>query len=60
MSFKVNEHFTLSGGASNLFDKKPPLAASTQNGGNGEQTNTFPTMYDVLGRSFFMSAKVNF
>lgn len=60
VSFKVNENFTFTGGASNLFDKKPPLAASTQNGGNGEQTNTFPTLYDVLGRSFFMSAKVNF
>jgi outer membrane receptor protein involved in Fe transport len=44
----------------NLFDKTPPLAASTQNGGNGEQTNTFPTLYDVLGRRFFVSATMNF
>ena len=52
------ENLTLNLGVSNLFDKKPPLAASTQNGGNGQQSNTFPTLYDVLGRSFFVSAKV--
>jgi len=58
--FEPTENFTLNAGVSNLFDKKPPLAASTQNGGNGEQSNTFPTLYDVLGRSFFMSAKVRY
>lgn len=59
-SFKVTGNFTFTGGATNVFDKKPPLAASTQSGGNGQQTNTFPTFYDVLGRAFFMSARVNF
>jgi outer membrane receptor protein involved in Fe transport len=59
-SAKVNKTFTLRGGVTNLFDKTPPLAASTQNGGNGEQTNTFPTLYDVLGRRFFVSATMNF
>jgi outer membrane receptor protein involved in Fe transport len=56
----VNDNFTLRGGVTNLFDKKPPLSASTQNGGNGEQTNTFPTLYDVLGSRFFMSASLKF
>ena len=56
----VNDNFTLRGGVVNMFDKKPPLAASTQNGGNGEQTNTFPTLYDVLGSRFFMSATMKF
>ena len=60
LAFQVNEHFTMRTGVSNVFDKKPLLAASTQNGGNGEQTNTFPTFYDALGRSLFVSAKVNF
>jgi outer membrane receptor protein involved in Fe transport len=59
-SADVGDHLTLTTGVSNMFDKKPPLAASTQNGGNGEQTNTFPTLYDVLGRSFFVSARVRF
>ncbi len=59
-TFDVNEHFQMNMGVSNLFDKNPPLAASTQNGGNGEQSNTFPTFYDVLGRRFFVSGRVRF
>lgn len=58
--FEPTENFTLNVGVSNLLDKKPPLAASVQNGGNGEQSNTFPTLYDVLGRSFFVSGRVRF
>lgn len=57
---EVNDTVTLTAGVSNLFDKKPPLAASGQNGGNGEQSNTYPTLYDVLGRAFFVSAKAKF
>ncbi|QKS02291.1 TonB-dependent receptor [Sphingomonas sp. CL5.1] len=60
LSADVNEHYSLNFGVSNLFNKKPPLAASAQNGGNGEQSNTYPTVYDVLGRSFFVSAKMKF
>ena len=56
----VNDQLTFRAGVVNLFDQKPRLAASTQNGGNGEQTNTFPTAYDVLGSRFFMSASVKF
>ena len=59
-SFKIGDHYTLNMGVTNIFDKKPPLAASTQNGGNGEQSNTFPSVYDVLGRSFFVSGKLRF
>jgi len=58
--FNVGEHYELGIGVSNIFDKKPPLAASTQNGGNGEQSNTFPTVYDVLGRTFFANARLKF
>ncbi|WP_249341744.1 TonB-dependent receptor [Sphingomonas sp. 3P27F8] len=59
-TFDATENFRLNIGVSNLFNKQPPLAASTQNGGNGEQSNTFPTVYDVLGRSFFVSGKLKF
>lgn len=60
VAFAVGENFTLTGGVNNTFDKKPPLAASAQNGGNGEQSNTYPNVYDVLGRSFFVSGKLRF
>jgi outer membrane receptor protein involved in Fe transport len=56
----VNDNLTFNLGVSNLFDKDPPIAASTQSGGNGEQSNTYPTFYDVLGRTFFVSARVRF
>jgi iron complex outermembrane recepter protein len=59
-SVDATDNFTLTAGVANLFDKKPPLAASTQNGGNGEQSNTFPTLYDVLGRSFYVSGRIRF
>lgn len=60
LSADIGENYSLNMGVSNLFDKKPPLAASAQNGGNGEQSNTYPTLYDVLGRSVFVSGKLKF
>jgi outer membrane receptor protein involved in Fe transport len=59
-SFEASDNLSFNVGVSNLFDKKPPLLASAQSGGNGEQSNTFPTFYDVLGRSFFVSARTRF
>lgn len=56
----ANDTLTFRAGVTNLFDKKPNLTASGQNGGNGEQTNTFPTIYDVLGRRYFLSASLKF
>ncbi len=58
--FEAGDHFTFTAGVNNAFDKKPPLSASAQNGGNGEQTNTYPNVYDVMGRSFFVSGKLRF
>lgn len=54
-AFDVTETFGLTMGMNNVFDKKPPLM-----GDNQEQTNTYPGVYDVLGRDFFISARVNF
>lgn len=59
-SFDIGDHYEFNLGVSNIFDKKPPFAATTQLGGNGEQSNTFPTVYDVLGRSFFVAGKLKF
>lgn len=57
---EMADNFTLTLGVNNLFDKEPPLSASAQNGGNGEQSNTYPNVYDVLGRYLFASASVRF
>ncbi|MDX3909915.1 MAG: TonB-dependent receptor [Sphingobium sp.] len=60
VAFEASDNFTLTGGVNNAFDKKPPLAASSQQGGNGEQSNTYPNVYDVMGRSFFVTGKLRF
>ena len=54
-SFAATDHFTLSMGVNNLFDKKPQ-----QLGGNAEQANTYPSVYDVLGRDYFVAAQLRF
>ena len=43
----------------NLFDKDPPLLAAglLQLFGNG---NTYPGVYDALGRTIFVGATINF
>lgn len=60
LAVTVDKRFTISGGVNNMFDKKPPLGASTQNGGNVEQSNTYPAVYDVMGRYMFIGASVKF
>ena len=58
--FDIGEHYQMGVGVSNILNKKPPLLASVQQGGSGEQPNTFPTVYDVLGRSYFVSGRLKF
>ena len=40
-------------GVNNVFDKEPPFA---YNSGN----NTFPQLYDIIGRYFFVSVNKSF
>lgn len=56
----ITDNFSLTGTVSNLFDKRPPFVISQQTGGNGEQSNTLPSTYDVLGRYLSISAKLRF
>ncbi|MCY7338838.1 MAG: TonB-dependent receptor, partial [Sphingomonas bacterium] len=53
--FEVNENLNFALGVNNIFDKKPPIL-----GDNAEQANTYPGVYDVLGRDFFISAGLKF
>lgn len=54
-AFDATEKLSLAMGVNNLFDKKPPVI-----GDNQEQANTYPSSYDVLGRDFFVSARLAF
>ncbi len=51
----VSDNLELSLGVNNLFDTLPQ-----QIGDNQSQANTYPGVYDVLGRDFFVSARLVF
>ena len=53
--FKVTPRWVTTCRTNNLFDKQPPIIGSNQ-----EQANTYPGVYDVLGRDFFVSAQFRF
>ncbi len=57
-SIQVNDRVTFRVGINNVLDKDPPIiGASNIGGGNG---NTFPSMYDALGRYVFGQVSVQF
>jgi outer membrane receptor protein involved in Fe transport len=60
-SWNINKIFTLRAGINNIFDKDPPIVSSILADpsifGNG---NTFPQMYDTLGRLVFVNAVAKF
>jgi outer membrane receptor protein involved in Fe transport len=62
----VNKNFTVRGGINNLFDNDPPIVGSNAGAfpavagppyGNG---NTFPQVYDTLGRTLFLGVTAKF
>ncbi len=62
--WRVKDHFTFRAGVNNLFDKDPPVVdanylgvAGTNAFGNG---NTFPGVYDTLGRTVFVGLTADF
>jgi outer membrane receptor protein involved in Fe transport len=52
------EGLSLTLGVNNLFDKDPPIYTSDSRA--GIQANTDPSVYDVLGRRYFLSATYKF
>lgn len=54
-SYDVTENFSFTAGVNNLLDKQPPVL-----GTDAEQANTLPSYFDVLGRDYFVSAKLTF
>ena len=52
----MSETISFTAGVNNLFDKKPPLFGD----GNNQQSNTYPSTYDVFGRKYFFSATARF
>jgi outer membrane receptor protein involved in Fe transport len=60
LTARVGDKYNFRIGANNLFDKSPPVAAGDVVGppfGNG---NTFPQVYDAMGRFLFAGVTVDF
>jgi len=56
-SYALSKNVTLRGGINNLLDKDPPIAATGAPYGNG---NTYPVVYDALGRRISLNVAVTF
>lgn len=62
-TYRLKDRYTFRGGINNVFDKTPPLLDANNYGiaappfGNG---NTFPQVYDPLGRVFFLGVTADF
>jgi len=54
--YDFNEQFEIYVGVDNAFDEDPPLLTSSWGG----DANTDVTMYDVIGRRYFMGLRVHF
>lgn len=54
------DRFQLTLTVDNLFDKKPPLVGSGVGGTAFNSGNTFPTIYDVVGRYYTVGARLKF
>ena len=60
LRFTPTEQFELSLTVDNLFDKDPPLVGSGVGGTAFNSGNTFPTIYDPIGRSYTVGARLKF
>jgi outer membrane receptor protein involved in Fe transport len=62
-TYKIKDRYTFNGGVNNVFDKTPPLVDSNSFGiaspaaGNA---NTFPQVFDPLGRVFYLGVTADF
>jgi outer membrane receptor protein involved in Fe transport len=56
-SWAATKGLTLGFGVNNLFDKNPPVVVVGTGQGNG---NTFPGVYDALGRKVFLNGTFKF
>ena len=59
-AIKTSDNVTLRLGIQNLFDKSPPIFGSANCSAGQCNGNTFPQVYDALGRYIFATATVQF
>lgn len=60
LSFDIDERLTFRFGVENLLDKQPPVVGAEAGSTTHNAANTFPTVYDALGRQFFAGFTAKF
>jgi iron complex outermembrane receptor protein len=62
MTATINEHYNFRIGVQNLLDKDPPLvpSAGSYSQAGFQNGNTYPTVYEALGRYIYAAATVSF
>ena len=60
LSAKIKDQLNLRIGANNIFDRDPPVAGSQVVGAGFGNGNTYPQVYDSLGRYLFAGFTVDF
>jgi outer membrane receptor protein involved in Fe transport len=59
-SWSPIKYVTLYGGINNVFDKDPPIISSNIAGPPYGSGNTYPQVYDTLGRKIFITLQVKY
>jgi outer membrane receptor protein involved in Fe transport len=59
-AWNFTERAVLRAGITNVFDKVPPFVGGTAGDTISNGGNTFPGVYDALGRTFLLGMKVSF
>jgi iron complex outermembrane receptor protein len=59
-TWDLRDNVTLRAGVNNIFDKEPPLVGQSSLPGVFGSGNTFPQIYDAMGRYFFFSVTADF
>jgi iron complex outermembrane receptor protein len=58
--WRVKSRYTFRVGVTNIFDKDPPIIGGGELTGTFGNGNTFPQIYDALGRYIFMGVTADF
>jgi outer membrane receptor protein involved in Fe transport len=58
--WNINKNWTIRGGVNNVFDRDPPIVTSTFAGPPSGSGNTYPQVYDTLGRQLFVNVTAKF
>jgi len=54
-TYYITDNYRITAGIDNLLDEEPPVI-----GDNDQQANTYPSTYDVFGRTYFVSVRATF